>query len=386
MSAGGGESITQCSSHDNQWCCNADATHVNCCQESPEPRPFFALQDGQAYATIGGSSASSVPDLASITGLATGSGSGGGASSTPAPSSSDSPSSNSANSPSKSAESTPVTSLQTSVASGTAGVSTVIQTVVTPAPVPSSSSGPTATSSKSKSKSNIGLIVGCAVGIPLALALIGILIWLLRKRRHQKTHPYSETPDPYSNGSASPEFAGGAKLHKNGGATKYRSESDGPGMPELAGQGVGPGRPISTIKGRAELDSGAGFVPGTTPHAPHLVGLGGGNGMTGHTPQSSWGSAPPMYSPGMNQAAWAPGHAQQNSMGSMPDGGAAGVRAEGGGYIPYRPPPGHGPVPQELDTTGGGGGLHHVPEMAELSTVRTPPEAAELGTVRTPPA
>lgn len=192
-----------------------------------------------------------------------------------------------------------------------------------------------------------------------------------------------------------PEFTGGAKLQQNGGGVSYKVDSD---VPELAGQSVGPGRPVSTIKGKAELDSGAGFGPGAVAHAPHLVGVGGGNGLTtgaGHTPQSSWGSAPPGYSPGQNQSAWAPaagagttgvpgGVAEVDGTSSRPAsdiataGGAAPgapgpVQTAGGRYYAYRPPPGHGQT-----------NLQNVPEMAELNSAKTPP-AAEMSAVRTPP-
>lgn len=137
---------------------------------------------------------------------------------------------------------------------------------------------------------------------------------------------------------------------------------------------------MSTVAGKAELESGGRYAPGTAPQAPHLVGVGGGNGY-GHTPQSSWGSAPPRYSPGMNQNTWAPGHAQTGSVGSVQDGvppGAGGLasQTEGGRYVPYRPP----------QATAQQGGLQNVPEMAELSAVRTPPAVAELGPGRSPPA
>lgn len=171
----------------------------------------------------------------------------------------------------------------------------------------------------------------------------------------------------------SPDFAGGAKLHK---PQTYKQETD---VPELGGQSVGPGRPVSTIQGKAELDSGPGFAQGAVPYAPNLVGVGGGNGV-GHTPQSSWGSAPPGYSPGMNQNAWTPAAAPatqgmaeamdtsvQHPGGGVVGGGGAALQTGGGRYIPYRPPQGH------AATASGGGGLQNVPEMAELSTVKTPP-------------
>ncbi|KAJ4292521.1 hypothetical protein N0V90_009184 [Kalmusia sp. IMI 367209] len=378
MSASGAEAITQCSDHDNQWCCDANRVDVECCKESPKPRPFFALQDPVAYGTAGGNIGSSAPNLASITGKALGGGSDS-ASSTAPPSTSATKSSDSSTSdsdssasPTSTGPSTPVTSVQTSVSSGTAGVSTlIITTILQPAASSTNGAAPTPSSGK---KSKLPVIVGCAVGIPLALALLGILIWLFRKRAHQKrVPPYSETPDPYANGTATPEFTGGAKFHKNG-VTKL--ESTDPGVPELGGgQGVGPERPISMIPGKAEMDSGAGFLPGTTPQAPHLVGVGGGNGH--HTPQSSWGSAPPGYSPGQNQNAWAPGHAQHPSADGAVGAAAAAAASQqtsGGRYIPYRPPPNHPAA------------LNNLPEMAELPTVQTPPEVAEMGNGPSPPA
>jgi hypothetical protein len=128
------------------------------------------------------------------------------------------------------------------------------------------------------------------------------------------------------------------------------------------------------LPGKAELGGGPGFVPGTTPVAPHLLGVGGGTG-TGmpQTPQTtgSWGSAPPGYSPGQNQAAWGAGHQQQQpSVTSMPDAQT---------YVPYRPPQGHAAAQH-----GAAGSLSNMPEMAELP-VNSPP-AVELGHGRTPPA
>ncbi|KAF2864826.1 hypothetical protein BDV95DRAFT_270420 [Massariosphaeria phaeospora] len=412
MKRPGGESITQCSSHGDQWCCNADATNVDCCNEKPEPRPFFDLEDGEAYATVGGSIPSEAPNLASITGLAT-SGAGSAPSRTPAPSSSaDAPRSSdvaggaSSTPPSIVSEAatrtgTPVTSFSTQLSSGSSGVETLVVTLVS---TPTNIAPPPPPTSAEK-KSNLPVIIGCAVGIPLALALAGILFFLFRKRRNQHPNP---AKGPYPNGdtldpnNTSPDFAGGAKLTKHGAPAKaYKSETH---VPELAGQSLGPGRPVSTLKGRAELASGGGFQPGATPLAPHLVGVGGGNaaltsnpssnpgGLHAHTPQStpqsnSWGSAPPGYSPGMNHNAFAggqhaPGSTELDGTPAMSQTGFAGgytpVVGAGGArgaarvptaeeldgtpapapqpqpqYIPYRPPPGHG--------------------AAELSAVTTPP-------------
>ncbi|KAF2006601.1 hypothetical protein P154DRAFT_550835 [Amniculicola lignicola CBS 123094] len=401
MGAIGGESITQCSNHDNQWCCNADATHVNCCQESPEPRPFFNLQDGKAYATVGSSTASDAPNLASITGSAT---SGSDSSSSTEPPSS-SPQSQSAGSPSSSpvaskdeatttpspttptAPTTPITSLQTSLSSGTNGIQTIIITsIITPAAAASTStSTPPPSSSK---KSNLPIIVGCAVGIPLFLTLVAILIWLLHKRkqqRHAKTpypeHHHAETSPSMSHATGSTNgFIGGAaaklgygKKRDSAMATTYKHETEngGLGVAELPGTG-------------AELDSGAGFAAGRIPYGPNAVGLGGGSGTGngigqgighghGHVAQSSWGSAPPRYSPGVNQQAWSQEQQQQQQQQQPAElGNTTASQTPAGGYIPYRP-------------QGSQQHLSGVPEAAELSTVTTPP-AAELSTVTTPPA
>ncbi|OAL54138.1 hypothetical protein IQ07DRAFT_584720 [Pyrenochaeta sp. DS3sAY3a] len=354
MSAAGGESITQCSNHDNNWCCNADNIHVKCCQESPAPRPFFALQDGRAYATIGGSIASAAPTLNTITGLVSGTGSGTSAPRTSAPTTSAASSSTPATSASPSRV---ITSLQTSVTSGSAGVETLtITNVITQGPDPTAD-----TSSQSGGgggSSNIGLIVGCAVGIPLALALVGIVLWMLRKRRQQKANPYKETAE--LDHPDSPSFAGGiaAKLGKNTNqSTTYRHSR--PGTAEIDGQPVGPGRPISTVKGRAELPSGTEFQPSHgVPFAPDTVGLGGGSG---NPDRSTWGSVPPQYSPAANQSTFS-----QYADVSELDGTSVGMapiqeKAEGGHgqtqnpqeYQAYRPPP------------------------AELPTVKTPPEDVE---------
>ncbi|PSN71684.1 hypothetical protein BS50DRAFT_607327 [Corynespora cassiicola Philippines] len=334
MSAAGGESITQCSDHDDQWCCNADAQHVDCCKESPEPRPFFALQDGRAYATVGSRTGSSAPNLASITGLATGSGSGIRPSSTPPPSSSDRP--QSSDSPSSSADSssssssatpTPVTTLSTTISSGTAGTSTLVITQ-TRTQLPTDTASPsTTTPPSSSSSSKIPVIVGCAVGIPLSLSLLAILTWLLRKHRSQKNKHLLASPnpydDPYNNINGPP-----ATTSTAGNTTPLPAA----GVAELGGgQGVGPERPVSTIKGRAELDSGAGFVEGHAAHAPHLVGVGGGSAR-----------------PRTEQAA-----------------------ADGARYVAYRPPPGHAAATVTTTTTMGG--LQNVPEMSELSDAPTPP-------------
>lgn len=331
--------MKQCSDHNNQWCCNGDDTNVKCCQESPAPRPFFNLQDGKAYATIGSNQASTNPNLASITGLASSSGS------SPSQSTAAGSTARASTTP-RPSSARPVTSELTSVSSGSAGVQTIVQTlIVTPTPNPTAATGSSSSSSDS-SKPNIGLIVGCAVGIPLALALLGIVFWMLRKRRQQKANPYGKSES--FNGAdspGSPGFAGGAAA-KLGKQEKYRHSR--PGTTEIDGAPAGPGRPISTLPGHAELDSGAGFQPGHTSYGPNTVGIGGGNGDG----RSTWGSAPPGYSPGPNQTAFPQhsGAAELDATSAMPV-----ISEKPQQYQAYRPPQ----------------------PVAELPSVKTPPEDLE---------
>ncbi|CAN9363407.1 unnamed protein product [Alternaria alternata] len=347
MTVAGAESITQCADHDDQWCCNADNTHVKCCQESPSPRPFFALQNGNAYATIGSNQASTNPNIATITGLATSGGSSGGgnsASQTSAQRSSAAPSttddSDSKTATPDSVTTTPFSSVATSLSTGSAGVVTIENTVlVTPAATAGSSNGNAGGGgngdSDGRPSSNLGLIIGCAVGIPLALALIGIIFWLLRKRRQQAANPYKEASEvegdsPLVGGAAA------AKLHKK---ETYRSSR--PATAEIDGNPVGAGRPSRV----SELPSGNGFQPGQgAPYGPDAVGIGGGNGV-----RSTWDSQLPQYSPA--QAAFSHPDAAE-----LPDNSVHPVLNEKGQpYQAYRPPQ----------------------PVAELPSVVTPPEDLE---------
>jgi len=239
----------------------------------------------------------------------------------------------------------------TSVSSGSAGIQTIIQTVTfTP------SSNPTAGAansggSRDDSGPNIGLIVGCAVGIPLGLALLGIIFWMLRKRRQQKANPYGgKTSDADSAESPNSPNITGAAAAKMGKKDAYRHSR--PNTSEIDGAPAGPGRPISMLPGRAELDSGAGFQPGHNPYGPDTVGIGGGNGDG----RSTWGSAPPGYSPGAHQTTFQhahPGAVELDGTSAVPT-----VDEKGDGsqtYRAYRPP--------------------HT--AAELPAVKTPPEDAE---------
>ncbi|KAG9187990.1 hypothetical protein G6011_01913 [Alternaria panax] len=349
MTVGGSESIKQCSDHDDQWCCNADDTNVKCCQESPSPRPFFALQNGNAYATIGSNQASTNPNIATITGLATGGGSSGGgnsASQTSAQRSSAAPSTTSdsdsgtatPDSVTTTSTPTPFSSVATSLSTGSAGVVTIENTIlVTPTATAGSSSDNSGSSgnenrdSDGGSSSNLGLIIGCAVGIPLALALIGIIIWLLRKRRQQAANPYKEASEVEGD---SPLVGGAAgKLSKK---ETYRNSR--PATTEIDGNPVGAGRPNRV----SELPSGNGFQPGQgAPYGPDAVGIGGGNG--------TWDSQPPQYSPA--HAAFSHPDAAE-----LPDTSVHPVLNEKGQpYQPYRPPQ----------------------PVAELPSVTTPPEDLE---------
>jgi hypothetical protein len=113
---------------------------------------------------------------------------------------------------------------------------------------------------------------------------------MLRKRRNQKANRYEETPDMAS----SPGFMGGAagKLGK-----KQKLRHSEPVAAEIDGNPLGAGRPISNVKGHAELPSGNG-----TPYTPNTAELEGGNGYA--QGRNTWGSVPPQYSPAHNQAAF----------------------------------------------------------------------------------
>ncbi|EUC27918.1 hypothetical protein COCCADRAFT_110488 [Bipolaris zeicola 26-R-13] len=358
LKAAGGESITQCSDHNDQWCCNADAVHVNCCQESPSPRPFFALQDPAAYATIGSMTASTVPNLASITGQASGSGSGDQMSTSPTSASRSSPSSP-ASSPrttdtlssptsrdlSASANlrssATPFTSVFFSLSSGSTGfVSVPVTSVLTP--TPGTSNAADGGSNGGGSNSNLGLIIGCAVGIPLGLALIGIIFLLFRKRRQQNRDPYSKA-DRADEDDSNIAGAAGTKLTKK---EMYRNSAS---AAEIDGNPVGVGRPVSTIQGHAELASGNGFQAGHgTPYGPDAVGIGGGNL---HPDRNTWNTFPPQYSPGQNQAAFNyPEASELADTSTRPTVDEKGEQQ----YVAYRPQP-----------------------AAEMPTITTPPEDVE---------
>jgi len=172
---------------------------------------------------------------------------------------------------------------------------------------------------------------------------------MLRKRRQQKTNPYGDKKNSVDSAESpgSSAFAGGAAagLGKKG---VYRHSR--PGTTEIDGAPAGPGRPVSNIPGHAELDSGHGFQPGHNAYGPDTVGIGGGAGDG----RSTWGSAPPGYSPGANQTAFQhanPGASELDGTSVMP---AINEKPEAPQqYQAYRPP------------------------ATELPTVKTPPEDVE---------
>jgi hypothetical protein len=178
----------------------------------------------------------------------------------------------------------------------------------------------------------------------LGLALIGVLFWLLRKRRQQKTNPYHETAEGDGDSSS---FSGGAagKLSK-----KQMFRNSAPNAAEIDGNPVGAARPISTIQGHAELASGNGFQPGhSTPYGPDAVGIGGG---TLHPDRTTWDSMPPQYSPGQNQISFSRPEASELADTSV----APTVNEKGQQqYVAYRPPQ----------------------PAAEMPTIKTPPEDVE---------
>lgn len=172
---------------------------------------------------------------------------------------------------------------------------------------------------------------------------------MLRKRRQQKANPYKETTASDSLDSpGSPGFAGGAAA-KLGKKDVYRHSR--PGTTEIDGAPAGPGRPISTLPGRAELDSGAGFQAGHSPYGPDTVGIGGGSGDG----RSTWGSAPPGYSPGPNQAAFEP----------RPDV----VELDGTSVMPV--------INEKEDAPQQYQAYRPPQNAAELPTIKTPPEDVE---------
>lgn len=279
--AAGDEAIVQCSNKDNKWCCDGDRIHVNCC--SNDSLTYFDLPDGNVFATIGsGSTPTTAPVVNTFDSNP---------SSTAKSSAAKSSAAHSSAAPSSVTVDTAAayTTIRTSLTTGSSGaIATVYIT---------SAITPTATPTPAPHPSHTGLIVGCAVGIPLGLALLGLLAFLLRRRHNS---PPSDPNDPND-----AIYAGTYKA-------PHRAQAQLP--PELGGEPVGAGRPISVLKGRAELEG--------TPRS---------------VAASSSSSPPPGYSPGMMGAGrWG---AERYSGGAAAAAAAAGQESmPGGRYISYRPP------------------------------------------------
>lgn len=242
---------------------------------------------------IGGPIASSAPTLSSITGIAISKSGDSPPSKTLRPSSSDQPSASgglrSSRVVSFIALQTDATSKPTSVQYSSTGVTShLVISVSAPPANPASDPSKQNLASNNSGSRRTSLIVGCAVGIPLSLVLTGISIWLLHKRRQQKAHPYSKADDVNSHSTAASE--------PRSKETYCRS----PPTAELDSQPFGPDRPIFTVRGHVELESGNLFEPGArVAYAPNAVGIGGGN----RADRSIWSTAPPRYSRGMAPAA-----------------------------------------------------------------------------------
>ncbi|XTI92722.1 hypothetical protein V2W45_1472234 [Cenococcum geophilum] len=281
--AAGDEAIVQCSNKDNKWCCDGDRIHVKCC--SNDSLTYFDLPDGNVFATIGsGSTPTTAPVVNTFDSDPSSTAKSSAAKSSAAHSSAAPPSvtvaaSSTAQSTSAAHDSTSLptsaaayTTIRTSLTTGSSGaIATVYIT---------SAITPTATPTPGPHPSHTDLIVGCAVGIPLGLGLLGLLAFLLRRRRNS---PPSDPNDPND-----AVYAGTFKA-------PHRAQAQLP--PELGGEPIGAGRPISVLKGRAELEG--------TPRS---------------VAASSSSSPPPGYSGGAAGA------------------GAGQESTPGGRYISYRPP------------------------------------------------
>jgi hypothetical protein len=175
----------------------------------------------------------------------------------------------------------------TSILSGPTGVKTVvIDSVPTTSSYPTHDSSYNTPSNAGSGAHKTGLVAGCVVGVLLGLAVIAILIRILYRQRQQKSRPYSQTVELEGDGTA------------GAGAMKTKGNLDS--IAELDGRPFSLGRSISTTKGFIELESGTQFQPGAPVfYGPHTVGIGGGT----HFDKSRSGSAPPRYTPGMDQTA-----------------------------------------------------------------------------------
>ena len=168
---------------------------------------------------------------------------------------------------------------------------------------------------------------------------------MLRKRRQIKAQPYKTTDDSGESTDLAPAALAGTKKQE-----VYRHSR--PGTSEIDSNPVGPGRPTSTIPGKAELDSGASFQPGSgVPFTPDTAYIGGGTGD-----RSTWGSLPPGYSPGQAQGPFSHNH-------------EGAVELDGSMVMPViNEKSEHQPEYQAYRPPG---------NAVEMSTVRTPPDEVE---------
>lgn len=307
--AAGDEAIVQCSNKNNKWCCDGDRIHVKCC--SNDSLTYFDLPHGNVFAIIGSGSTPTTAPVVNTFGSNPSSAAKSSAAKSSAAHSSAAPSSSvTASSAAASSTAQPTsaaqdstfpptsstaayTTIRTSLTTGSSGAIATVYITSTTAPTASPTPGP--------HPSHIGLIVGCAVGIPLGLALLGLLAFLLRRR--SRNSPSSGPNDPND-----AVYAGTYKA-------PHRAQAQLP--PELGGEPIGPGRPVSVLKGRAELEGTPRSVAGSSssPSSP----------------------PPPGYSPGMMGAGgWG---AERYSGGAAAAGAAAGQESTPGGrHISYRPP------------------------------------------------
>ena len=240
---------------------------MNCC--SNDSLTYFNLPDGKAFATIGsGSTPTTAPVVntfdsnPSSSAAKSSAAKSSAAHSSAAPSSVTAAASSAAQSTSAAQDSTSpptssataYTTIRTFLTTGSSGAVATVYITSTTAPTAS----PTPTSPPHPS--HTGLIVGCAVGIPLGLALLGLLAFLLYRRRRN-----SPSSDP-----------GGPNDAIYAGTYKAPHQAQAQLPPELGGEPIGAGRPISVLKGRAELEG--------TPRS---------------VAESSSSPPPPGYSPGM---------------------------------------------------------------------------------------
>ena len=244
-------------------------------------RPFFALEGGQSYATIGVDQALKAPVLSSITGIALSTGGDSTSKTSRAPLSSKT----STLSASSLTSATPTQRALgfTSIRSSPAEVDTTfVISLSKPLPEITSSSSTQTPKNDQSSAQKYGLIVGCAIGIPLGLVLLGVLIWMLRRQRQQKAHPYNRTTESDESNI------------EGGGAKKKEKRPHSVWIAELEGRPFSFGRPKSALKSPIELDAGTVFKSSPeVPYGPNDFGFGDRTGAD----QSRWESVPPRYQP-----------------------------------------------------------------------------------------